>query len=409
MRISKLLKGFAVSLVLGMMLSMTAFAEGETISLVSIEQEESEEGLVYASRESSISPYPTLDDAIFSNNTKIELQFLVTSFGTKGENYEIAIYRGEVKQGNFVDRHVEDFPSTAGVFTYTFELDTTNLEDYPHGEYIIVCTSYRADRTVSSTESITITLEDYKLVQDRAFVSRLYRMALGRDPEEEGLEDWSQKLYDGRMTGAEVVNGIFGSQEMAARNLSNADYVELLYNVIFERSSDKEGKQNWLNYLEGIGVSRTYVLKGFSESQEFKNLCARYYIIPGTLTLKENRDKNLQVTSFVNRLYLLALERLPDAAGINNWTGLLLDKKSGQTPKSVAHGFVFGPEMTNRGLSNEDFVLILYRLLLEREADEHGLADWTGQLDAGTANRVAIFNGFADSPEFQNLVKKFGL
>ena len=169
--------------------------------------------------------------------------------------------------------------------------------------------------------------------------------------------------------------------------------------------TDTDGKANWVSLLDN-GVSRAYVLKGFTDSSEFNNLCSVYGIQQGTITTSENRDKNPQVTAFVNRLYTIAMNRAADVNGLNDWTGKLLAKT--KTPKQVASGFVFSQEMANRNLSNQEYVTMLYRTMMDREPDEAGLNDWVTRLQSGTS-RQSVFDGFADSTEFDNIVRAYGL
>ena len=181
--------------------------------------------------------------------------------------------------------------------------------------------------------------------------------------------------------------------------------MNILYQALFDRNADTEGKANWVSLLDN-GVSRAYVLKGFTDSSEFNNLCSVYGIRQGTITTSENRDKNPQVTAFVNRLYTIAMNRAADVNGLNDWTGKLLAKT--KTPKQVASGFVFSQEMANRNLSNQEYVTMLYRTMMDREPDEAGLNDWVTRLQSGTS-RQSVFDGFADSTEFDNIVRAYGL
>ena len=48
----------------------------------------------------------------------------------------------------------------------------------------------------------TVTLEDYRLILDRQFVQRLYEKVFQRTADTAGLNDWSNKLYNGTTTGA---------------------------------------------------------------------------------------------------------------------------------------------------------------------------------------------------------------
>ena len=79
-----------------------------------------------------------------------------------------------------------------------------------------------------------------------------------------------------------------------------------------------------------------------------------------------------------------------------------------QTPKQVANDFVFSKECIGRGLNDRDFVEMLYHLYMDRDPDEGGLQYWVSELNAGTPREEAAA-GFADSPEFQEIVKSYGL
>lgn len=79
-----------------------------------------------------------------------------------------------------------------------------------------------------------------------------------------------------------------------------------------------------------------------------------------------------------------------------------------QTPAQVASGFVFSQEMENRELSNQEFVTMLYKTMMDREPDDTGLNDWVTKLQSGTS-RQTVFNGFANSVEFDRIVRSYGL
>ena len=101
----------------------------------------------------------------------------------------------------------------------------------------------------------------------------------------------------------------------------------------------------------------------------------------------------------VFRLYQATLDRAPDRAGQIDWTERL--ETGARTLNDVANGFIGSAEFQNvyGDLSNNAFVNQLYRNVLNREADESGLADWVGRLDSGTS-RAEVVLGFSQSPEF---------
>lgn len=412
MKFNKWVKTLASAVVLSLALSVTVLGEetdADELIMISSEQASQDEELVEAGAHAAIYPDPTMYDAVFSNNTKINLVFNVRTFGNEMERYEIRIFKGDTENAaSLVARKNADFDAVRGTSDITYSWDTTDYNKFTAGIYTISCTSFYNSTNgdaVNNKELFTVKLEDYRLILDRQFVQRLYEKVFQREADSAGLNDWSNKLYNGTTTGATTAWNFFFSPEFLNRNTSNDQYVDLLYQALFDRNADESGKAGWVNLLNN-GMSRTYVLKGFTDSAEFNQLCSAYAIKQGTVTTNENRDRNSQVTAFVSRLYTIALDRSADVDGLNDWTGKLLDKR--QTPKQVASGFVFSQEMTNRNLSNAQFVTMLYQTMMDREPDEAGLNDWVTRLQSGTS-RQSVYNGFADSVEFDNIVKAYGL
>ena len=59
-------------------------------------------------------------------------------------------------------------------------------------------------------------------------------------------------------------------------------------------------------------------------------------------------------------------------------------------------------------LSDQEFVKVLYRVFMDREADADGLNAWIRVLESGQG-REHVFNGFADSLEFQEICREYGI
>ena len=116
------------------------------------------------------------------------------------------------------------------------------------------------------------------------FVTRFYQLCLSRDPDPAGLKNWVDQLQSGKQTGANVAYGFVFSPEFQNRNVTDDEYINIMYHAFFNRDADAGGYNNWATYLEA-GFTRHYVLAGFVNSQEFKNLCASYNINPGSLAI----------------------------------------------------------------------------------------------------------------------------
>ena len=260
----------------------------------------------------------------------------------------------------------------------------------------------------------------YEVVEEitpiSAFVNRLYQVCLNREPDKAGKIDWVERLEKHEVTGITAAGGFIFSQEFKNKNLCNEDYVEQLYQAFMGRASDEGGKAYWIGNLES-GMTREQVFNGFAISTEFKNLCESYKIahgygihvpvhgtIPtGTCTVCGKEDG---VTAFVKRLYSICLNREADEGGLNDWTGQLWARTT--TGKRVAFGFIFSQEFINLNLSNEDYVEYLYLAIMGRASDAGGKADWVNRLNNGWS-RDAVFNGFAGSTEFNNICNSYGI
>ncbi|MCL2079945.1 MAG: DUF4214 domain-containing protein [Oscillospiraceae bacterium] len=111
-------------------------------------------------------------------------------------------------------------------------------------------------------------------------------------------------------------------------------------------------------------------------------------------------------TDFVQFLYLNAFGREPDSGGFDHWMEKL---ESGEVAAvDVMFAFVFSEEAKNLELDDEEFVTMLYRTFFGRMPDEGGFAHWMGRLENGES-REAIFAGFANSVEFDNLCTAAGI
>lgn len=271
--------------------------------------------------------------------------------------------------------------------------------------------------------TLTVPTTDVKAADEagiRGFVTRMYDVCLGRTPDEAGLNDWCGQLARGEAEGADIAFGFVFSQEFQNMNLCNEHYVDAMYDAFFGRVPDEAGKADWLNALN-TGKTRGYVLTGFVNSQEFHNLCNSFGItqgsgdwsndnipVNGTCTVCTNgnhREPTAEMRAFAERLYTCCLERTPETWEVDEWAQALAN---GATGSEVASGFVFSDEYKLKNAPNKQYVLMLYRTMLGREADATGVTSWVTQLNNGTS-REAVFNGFLGSSEFANLCNVAGI
>ena len=240
-----------------------------------------------------------------------------------------------------------------------------------------------------------------------AFVYRMYRVCLLREPDQKGMQYWISQIRTGTQTGAQVAFNFFDSDEMIARNLSDSDYLERAYEAIMGRGSDSGGKKFWLDRLQ-VGFSRKAIICGFISSYEFGTICNNYGIRQGSYSLMEPRDQNYGITAFTSRLYTKMLGRGFDIKGLNYWCSIILKNPTRRTLVQVAvDGFIHSNEFIAENLNDIDFLKILYRTFLDREAEPAGLKYWVGKLSSGMTREEAA-SGFAASTEFAGIMAQFG-
>ena len=136
-------------------------------------------------------------------------------------------------------------------------------------EFVTMCNSYN----VLPYKNIDITPID----PVEAFVTRLYKECLSREPDSAGLSGWTQALKGGNATGNDVAVGFIFSQEFLNKKTSDSIFLDTLYRVYFDRNADSGGKTGWTAELTK-GTSRVSIVAGFSGSVEFDTLCKSYGI-----------------------------------------------------------------------------------------------------------------------------------
>nr|MCR5654828.1 DUF4214 domain-containing protein [Lachnospiraceae bacterium] len=221
--------------------------------------------------------------------------------------------------------------------------------------------------------------------------------------DEDGLKYWTKQIEDEGKTVADLIRGVIGSAEFEAKKLSDGDYVDTLYKVCCNRASDAEGKKYWTDKL-GAGTDRDAVLESFLNSQEYADVCANSNVNSGTST--PSKTPSRATLSFVERLYKKCLGRSSESDGKDYWAGNITSKKV--SGSAVARGFFFSAEYTAKNRTNEEFVTDLYASIFGREADSEGYQYWLNKLKNGTS-REEVFNGFANSKEWDGMCNKYGI
>ncbi len=271
------------------------------------------------------------------------------------------------------------------------------------------------------------------------FVHRFYKVILNRTDEQIAsdvcVQNWIDNLVMGENTGADVAKGFIFSDEFKKKGYNNKQFVETLYEAFFDRHAkdDPDGFDYWIDNLFA-GASREYIVAGFVNSAEFKNLCKKYGINPGSLNeeggkptipisfpplnLDTSNVSDEQLTNYVKRLYEKALGRDAEPEGLENWKNVILTGKdaagtSYDAGSVASRGFFKSDEYRGKNKSNEEFVADAYKTFFDRDprgtAEQVYYEDWVNQLNEGKISKtMMIENGFGHSDEFKRLLISYG-
>lgn len=173
----------------------------------------------------------------------------------------------------FFNREAKDDPN--GYDFWLKSLETVDRSEVVNGfinseEWVDICASYGV-RSGSGFKKSTAS-EDAT-----AFATRLYTECLGRQPEEEGLKFWSLGLTNQELTGSQAAREFFYSEEFKGFGLDDKEYVTRLYKTFMGREPEKEGFEFWLKDLQE-GKSRDEVFDYFCSCPEFTKICEDYGI-----------------------------------------------------------------------------------------------------------------------------------
>ena len=108
-------------------------------------------------------------------------------------------------------------------------------------------------------------------------------------------------------------------------------------------------------------------------------------------------NRNAIIEQVVNNLYTNTLNRTADMAGRTYWVNAIINN-NGRVDTAIT-GLFNSEEFAARNLNDDEFVALLYRVILNRVPSASEAAEWTTALANG-ATRSEVINAFADSAEF---------
>ncbi len=199
------------------------------------------------------------------------------------------------------------------------------------------------------------------LAQAQSLVAQVYRDVLGREPDEGGLQGWSQVVHTGAVNRPELLTAMVYSRENATRTAA------AMYREILGREPDPGGLAGWSAALEHRAVT-------------VKDARAAFWSSP------ERQGQAASAQAWVAELYTRELGRAADPGGLAGWTQVV----GSQGAASAAAGVIRSDEWARRQVAAG------YAQLLKREPDPAGVQGWSRVLLAGDVPSVQIGLGASD-------------
>jgi len=225
-----------------------------------------------------------------------------------------------------------------------------------------------------------------------ASINRLYQAALGRAPDQDGLNYWLSSLQQGAPLSS-LANSFLTSAEFTARfgtGLTSSNFVNQIYHNVLGRAPDSTGLAFWASGIDTGARTTAQTLAAISESAENVNGTAPS-VAAGLWVASET-------AASVARLFDTTFSRKPDVSGLQYWTNGIDNGTT--TLNTMSAFFAASPEFTAKygTLDNMGFVSATYANTLHRAGDSTGLAYWTNSLNQG-ASRASVLIGFSESAE----------
>ncbi len=151
-------------------------------------------------------------------------------------------------------------------------------------------------------------------------------------------------------------------------------------------------------YRDTLGISATQEERRYGVEGINRGTWTRAGFV---LHLMDSPDGYESTVAPVARLYRAFFIRDPEVEGLAYWMQV---RRNGLPLREVAEYFSVSPEFDSMygSLSDEEFIALVYRNVMGREADADGYRYWLGQMHGGmTRGELMVY--FSDSPEYRGV------
>ena len=202
---------------------------------------------------------------------------------------------------------------------------------------------------------------------------------------------------------------------------NSLNIVECKDNKEYERRVANEGVDYQLNLKIDLKAGQTYYFYFMNPADHLDYIPLEspkdYFTVkltyepyppkPDPVITEPEITDEMSFDDFVERLYVVALNRQSEKEGKDYWCELV--GNGTLTGADCARFFLTSPEFKGRGLSDEEFLKVLYKTFFDRDAanDPDGFNFWMNSLKS--VGKDTVVEGFINSPEWCNICATYGV
>ena len=237
------------------------------------------------------------------------------------------------------------------------------------------------------------------------YVSRVYKILLGRRADIGGLNYWTGGIGSGALSAAEIVNEFINTSEFLKNDYDNDTVLNYLYEAMLGREIDPAGKESWTMVL-GTGVTMSCIVNQIAESPEFAKLCNQYGMVPGKVDLKAPRDQNYQLCGYISQAYPLLVGRPVTAAELDNYVGAAMNGQ--KKVEDILCDMVKSPESQAYHSNNNNFLAAAFQVCYGHDGSAGQYSAYRISLNNGIS-RAKVITLIAKNSAFTDRLKAFGI
>lgn len=270
-------------------------------------------------------------------------------------------------------------------------------------EFKLVCENYGIE-----LGSYTATTYNADTTQEKAsnFVKHLYSSVFNKNMTTEQVSNIADNLVAGKITASGVMKAFFESDNIKNLKLSDEEFVKRLGKACFNQDLPSDKVTEYTNKLSS-GTNRNELLKEFLTKTDFQNLCNTYGLTKGTYTPGKMTSTETLADEFVINVHKAVFGE--DSQVLSVYTNGLVNGNS--TAASVIQDYIesanFKTKITTENISDEQYVKILFKAVLQRDPSSAELSEYVAKLDS--SNKITILEDMFNSKEFTVLCNKYYL